>query len=216
MGINERKDKEKQIRSNDIIDAAERVFFLKGYDLATMDDVAKEAEFSKRTVYVYFNSKEQIYFEIMVRGYKILLKMLEEASLRQENLNAIDRLELISKTIYQFNIEYPNYFNAIMSYETGEKDFVVGIPDSSREECYALGEKLLEYIKSALKDGVEEGTIRSDIEIVDMAIILWSYTIGLFNTLTKKKNYIEHYHNRSFEELIYKGLDMMLITIKNK
>ena len=67
MGINERKDKEKQIRSNDIIDAAERVFFLKGYDLATMDDVAKEAEFSKRTVYVYFNSKEQIYFEIMVR-----------------------------------------------------------------------------------------------------------------------------------------------------
>lgn len=216
MGINERKDKEKQIRSNDIIDAAERVFFLKGYDLATMDDVAKEAEFSKRTVYVYFNSKEQIYFEIMVRGYKILLKMLEEASLRQENLNAIDRLELISKTIYQFNMEYPNYFNAIMSYETGEKDFVVGIPDSSREECYALGEKLLEYIKSALKDGVEEGTIRSDIEIVDMAIILWSYTIGLFNTLTKKKNYIEHYHNRSFEELIYKGLDMMLITIKNK
>lgn len=216
MGINERKDKEKLIRSNDIIDAAERVFFLKGYDLATMDDVAKEAEFSKRTVYVYFNSKEQIYFEIMVRGYKILLKMLEEASLRQENLNALDRLELISKTIYQFNMEYPNYFNAIMSYETGEKDFVVGIPDSSREECYALGEKLLEYIKSALKDGVEEGTIRSDIEIVDMAIILWSYTIGLFNTLTKKKNYIEHYHNRSFEELIYKGLDMMLITIKNK
>ena len=142
--------------------------------------------------------------------------MVEDASLRQENLNAIDRLELISKTIYQFNIEYPNYFNAIMSYETGEKDFVVGIPDSSREECYALGEKLLEYIKSALKDGVEEGTIRSDIEIVDMAIILWSYTIGLFNTLTKKKNYIEHYHNRSFEELIYKGLDMMLITIKNK
>lgn len=216
MGINERKDKEKLIRSNDIIDAAERVFFLKGYDLATMDDVAKEAEFSKRTVYVYFNSKEQIYFEIMVRGYKILLKMLEEASLRQENLNALDRLELISKTIYQFNMEYPNYFNAIMSYETGEKDFVVGIPDSSREECYALGEKLLEYIKFALKDGVEEGTIRSDIEIVDMAIILWSYTIGLFNTLTKKKNYIEHYHNRSFEELIYKGLDMMLITIKNK
>lgn len=214
MGINERKDKEKQIRSNDIIDAAEKVFFLKGYDLATMDDVAKEAEFSKRTVYVYFNSKEQLYFEIMVRGYRILLKMLEEAFSRQENINAIGRLELISKTLYQFNVEYPNYFDAIMSYENGEKDFVVGIPDISREECYALGEQLFGYIESALKDGVVEGTIRSDIEAVDMAIVLWSYTIGLFNTLIKKKNYIEHYHKRSPEDLIFKGLDMMLITVK--
>lgn len=215
MGINERKDKEKQIRSNDIIDAAEKVFFLKGYDLATMDDVAKEAEFSKRTVYVYFNSKEQLYFEIMVRGYRILLKMLDEAFLRQENINALERLELISKTLYQFNVECPNYFDAIMSYENGEKDFVVGIPDSSREECYALGERLFSHIESALIDGVKEGTIRSDIEVVDMAIVLWSYTIGLFNTLIKKRNYIEHYHNRNSEDLIFKGLDMMLITVKN-
>lgn len=215
MGISERKDKEKQIRSNDIIDAAEKVFFLKGYDLATMDDVAKEAEFSKRTVYVYFNSKEQLYFEIMVRGYRILLEMLEVAFLKQKGINAIDRLELIGKTLYQFNIEYPNYFDAIMCYENGEKDFIVGIPDSSREECYALGEKLFSYIESALRDGVKEGIIRSDIEVVDMAIILWSYTIGLFNTLIKKRNYIEHYHKRSSEELIFKGLDMMMLTIKN-
>ncbi len=68
MGINERKEKEKDIRRNDIIEAAEKVFFKKGYSQATMDDVAKEAEFSKRTLYVYFNSKEQLHFEIMIKG----------------------------------------------------------------------------------------------------------------------------------------------------
>jgi len=53
MGISERNEKGKQIRRNDIIDAAEKVFFSNGYDAATMGDVAKEAEFSKRTVYIF-------------------------------------------------------------------------------------------------------------------------------------------------------------------
>ena len=55
----------KMIKRNDIILAAEKVFFKKGYLNATMDDVTKEAGFSKRTIYKYFNSKEQLYFEIM-------------------------------------------------------------------------------------------------------------------------------------------------------
>lgn len=215
MGISERKEKEKRIRRNDIIDAAEEVFFSKGYNVATMDDVAKKAEFSKRTVYVYFNSKEQLYFEIMVRGYKFLIEMIEAALAERKNMNAIERIELIGKTLYQFNIEYPNYFDAIMCYENGEKDFINGIPDNSREECYALGEKIFGYLASALADGVEEGVIRGDIEIIDTAIILWSCTIGLFNTLIKKRNYVEHYHKRNSEKLLLEGLDMLMITIKN-
>ena len=59
MGIADRKERQKEIRRTDIIEAAERVIFANGYAAATMDDVAKEAQFSKRTVYIYFDSKEQ-------------------------------------------------------------------------------------------------------------------------------------------------------------
>lgn len=78
MGHDDRKRQEKEIKRQDIIDAAERVFFTNGYKNSSMDAVAKEAEFSKRTVYVYFSSKEQIYYEIMIRGYRLLLSMLED------------------------------------------------------------------------------------------------------------------------------------------
>ncbi len=47
LGQEERKRQEKEIRRNDIITAAEKVFFSKGYEDATMDEVAQEAEFSK-------------------------------------------------------------------------------------------------------------------------------------------------------------------------
>lgn len=214
LGASGRKVKEKEIRRNDIIDAAEKVIFAKGYDLATMDDIAKEAEFSKRTVYIYFNSKEQLYFEIMVRGYKLLVEMIEAALADGKEMSAIDRVKLIGIILYQFNTEYPDYFDAIMCYENGEKDFVNGIPDQSREECYALGEKIFGYLASALEDGVEEGVIRDELDTVNTAIILWSCTIGLFNTLIKKRKYIEHYHKRNPEKLLLDGLNMLIISIK--
>ncbi len=214
MGVSERKEKEKQIRRNDIIDAAEKVIFSKGYDMATMDDIAREAEFSKRTVYIYFNSKEQIYFEIMVRGYNILIENIESSLNDAKGKNALNRIKQVGRTLYEFNNEYPDYFNAIMSYENGEKDFVNGVPDESKEECYALGEQIFGYLTSALEDGIEEGVIRREIDIINTAIVLWSCTIGLFNTLIKKRNYINHYHNRNSEKLLLEGLDMLMCLYK--
>jgi len=55
------KDKRRNINKTDIIDAAERLFFSKGYNNSTMDEVAKESGFTKRTLYSYFTSKEEIY-----------------------------------------------------------------------------------------------------------------------------------------------------------
>jgi hypothetical protein len=103
-----------------------------------------------------------------------------------------------------------------MSYENGEKDFASGISDESREECYALGEKIFGYLSSALADGIEEGVIRDEIDIIDTAIVIWSFTLGLFNTLIKKRNYIEHYHKRDSQKLLLEGLDMLMMTISNK
>ncbi len=216
MGVSERKEKEKHIRRSDIIDSAEKIIFSKGYELATMDDIAKEAEFSKRTVYIYFNSKEQLYFEIMVRGYRILIEMIEASLNRVEGKDALDRIRTIGSTLYAFNKEYPDYFRAIMCYENGEKDFVNGIPDESREECYALGEKIFGYLKSELTEGIREGLVRSELDATNTAILLWSYVIGLFNTLTKKEKYITHYHKRDVEELLMEGVDFLVESLRNK
>ena len=44
MGVIERREREREQRRNDIIDAAEKVFFSKGRDKTSMDDIAREAE----------------------------------------------------------------------------------------------------------------------------------------------------------------------------
>ena len=44
MGITERKEREKEHRKEEIIDAAQKVFFEKGLLLTTMDEIAEIAE----------------------------------------------------------------------------------------------------------------------------------------------------------------------------
>ncbi|WP_040949723.1 TetR/AcrR family transcriptional regulator [Gorillibacterium massiliense] len=213
MGAHERKAKEKEIRRTDLIEAAERVIFAKGYEAATMDDIAREAEFSKRTVYVYFSSKEQLYFEIMVRGYDILLTMMEEV-FRENEGNALDRLQHLGRTFYRFSEDYPPYFAAIMEYENGEMDFLNAIPDESREKCYALGEKAFSYVSETLKKGMEDGVLRGDLDITGTAIILWSCMLGMFTTVSRKRNYIVHYHKRDPEKLITDSFQLLLRSIE--
>ncbi|MEO8168159.1 MAG: helix-turn-helix domain-containing protein, partial [bacterium] len=60
MGIIERKEREKEHRREDIIAAAQKIFFEKGLPSATMDEIAEAAELSKGTLYLYYKSKEDL------------------------------------------------------------------------------------------------------------------------------------------------------------
>jgi len=214
MGTDERKKKEKEIRKNDIIEAAEKVIFAKGFDNSSMDDIAKAAEFSKRTLYVYFSSKEQLYFAIMVKGYKLLIDKLDQASQTWTYGNALERIKKIGMTFYAFNVEHPDYFKAIMEYENGELDFEYSMCDKDKEECYVLGEKVFAYLVNAIKDGIEEGVIKRDADVVKTALVLWSCIIGVFNTANKKAKYLMQYHETSPDVLIEEAFTFLIKALR--
>jgi TetR/AcrR family transcriptional regulator of autoinduction and epiphytic fitness len=48
-----------------ILDGAYRIFMRDGFDATSMDDIAKEAGVSKGTLYVYFDSKERLFHELI-------------------------------------------------------------------------------------------------------------------------------------------------------
>ena len=178
-----------------------------------MDDVAKEAEFSKRTLYLYFNSKEQLYFEIMARGYRKLIGMLDEDT-EQESGGAIGKIRRMAWTMYRFSREQPSYFRAIMGYETGELDFQKGIPDASREACYALGEDLLGRLMGMLKQGIAERSVRGDLDPEKTALALWGCIVGVFSIAGKKENYLKNYHAVTPEDLVSATFDLMLRSVQ--
>jgi len=60
-----RRERERELRRREILNAARDVFIESGYEHATLDEVARRAEFAKGTLYSYFESKVDL-FEALV------------------------------------------------------------------------------------------------------------------------------------------------------
>ncbi len=56
-----RKERERHFKRQEIVAAARLVFAMQGFSAATLDDIADEAEYSKGTLYNYFESKEELF-----------------------------------------------------------------------------------------------------------------------------------------------------------
>jgi len=78
MGINERKLKEKELRIKQIRDSAAALFYKKGYEATTIEDIAKLAEISKGTIYLYFKSKIDLYYGMVEPSLDVLSKKLSK------------------------------------------------------------------------------------------------------------------------------------------
>lgn len=76
-----------------ILKAAERIFAQKGYSLATVDDIAEDAQFSKATLYRYYKSKSEVFFEIISKSfeevYQKMRKILQTEMSTEEKLREI-------------------------------------------------------------------------------------------------------------------------------
>jgi len=60
-----RKERERARHRREILAAAERIFAAKGYAAATMEEIAREAEFAIGTLYTFFKSKEELYSQVI-------------------------------------------------------------------------------------------------------------------------------------------------------
>ena len=95
MSIKERREREETARLDAILAAGEAVFARSGYYQARMEDIAREAELAKGTLYYYFKSKDEIYLRLLVREARavheeIRRRMTEDASLLESLGQAFD------------------------------------------------------------------------------------------------------------------------------
>lgn len=73
-----RQEREKNKIESTILHHAENLFSQNGYRNTSMDALAENCEYTKRTIYRYFTCKEDLYFAVLLKGHMRLLNILEE------------------------------------------------------------------------------------------------------------------------------------------
>ncbi len=195
MGISERKRREKEQRRKLILSAAEKVFFSRKGESATMDDVAEKAELSKGTLYVYFRNKEDILYALAEKGVELLSKILLLSF--EETDTGIEQLSKIADAFIGFSEKQPHYFSLLLKFENKLVKYKHDIHEK------LLIEPALEVLYDVLKKGQTDGSVRYDIEIHDLVAIIWSQMLGVLQTLTTKKKILHQY--KSDPGMLIKG-----------
>ena len=167
MSKAERKEREREMRRNDIVDAAEKLFFSRGYENVTMDDIAKELEMARAALYLSFKNKEDIYAAIAIRASKIVSRMFRE--INQKDRTGIEKIRFVASTYYEFFKKYTGYYMAY--YHTGMFD-IKGSPEL--EELKEIRINSFQVVVDAVKDGIKDGTIREDIDPEAATLIMLS------------------------------------------
>ena len=103
-----RKEREKEFKKNLIGDAAEKLFLNNSFETVTMEDIAKEAEFGKGTLYQYFESKEDILVFVLCRSIADVSMKIEEQIVGE--IDVKKSIENLIEIYYLFLKEYMNLF----------------------------------------------------------------------------------------------------------
>jgi AcrR family transcriptional regulator len=211
MSIKERKERERAQRREVLIDAAERIFFAKGFENATMEMVAEEAEYSKATLYLYFKSKEDLYLAIIERGNTILRQMFTEVLNSKQA--GFDKIRSIGEAYCAFAKKYPAYFNAMLYFETADSDRLLK-ESPFAQACFEQSHQIFEIVIEVLEQGLRDRTIRKDIDPNMVAILLWAQTTGVLQIAQKRPEHLREHHKIDPDKMIEATIEFIGHSLK--
>jgi len=175
MTIQERKEREKEMRRQQIIDAAEKVFTSRGVCDATIENIAEEAELSPATLYLYFKNKDELYASLNLRMLEVLVQKMEDIY-HQDRLNPEKKIMALKKALYEVYEHNPLNVINVLRFQSSEELRKLSPELSSQIKDGAR--KYLRAIAGIYKEGVDEGVFLNR-HPTAFADIVWGLFTGV-------------------------------------
>ncbi|WP_310602273.1 TetR/AcrR family transcriptional regulator [Anaerosporobacter sp.] len=207
-----RKKEPRNVHRESIASAAQNLFMTKGIEATSMNDIAKEAGYSKATIYVYFQSKEEIVGLLVLESMKKLNDYIFSAL--SEYSSSKKRYELICQALLRYQEEFPFYFELALDEINIDFEQVDYLPEE--KETFRIGEEINQKLHQFLQEGILAGEIRADIKVLPTIMAFWGMLSGLIQVGTKKEMYIKQELQLSKQDFLTYGFDTLYNSIANK
>ena len=209
-----RKKEPRSVHRENIVSAASTLFMERGIAATSMDDIAKAAGYSKATLYVYFENKEEIVGILVLNSMKKLYDYISSALIQHETTKA--RYDFICRGLVQYQEEFPFYFKMVLDKINIDFESKEYLPEE--RETYQIGEEINEKIKNFLLSGMEKGDLRNDLDIMPAIFNFWGMLSGIIQLAANKEEYIKKSMGLSKIKFLEYGFSLVYhsIAIKEK
>ncbi len=213
----ERIQWERKQKLDRIIEIAQEVFFQKGYETTTIDEIAQLAGYNKRTLYHYFKDKEELFLAVVLKGLKLFNEKLHEAF--DNPIDGHTKLYTMGKAFFTFFLEYPHYFNLIMTYEARNCIYypsqLINEIGFYKNECQKIADNNTEIILKAIECGMQEGSINTTLTPKQLMVILWGEVFGITQIIMMRQTYFKEAFGIDHTELFERFLLHTEKSLKN-
>lgn len=175
-GAKSRRERERDRRRVEIIDAAGRVFEARGYSETTMDAIAAEAELSKGTLYLYFENKEALFLANSSRMAASVAAAFEEV-LADADLSGLECFRRMLLANAEIAFAHPHKFRALVGFLASNTELDIAAPTAV--EHREVVNRIVDGIVAALERGQADGSVCPSVVPVDTAAQCWGAMLGL-------------------------------------
>jgi len=196
-----------QMRIKQIQQAAQDVFMRKGFNSATMEDIAKKAELSPATIYLYFKNKYELYASLNLITLRYLNSQIENVY-QNKTLSVNEKLFGIKDAMYNTLKYNPITLRLIFLVQLHED--LPSLSENIINDINRLSQKVMSMIASVYEEGVRQGIFEEGHSMAH-ADIIWAVFSGLVvwegakKQLNPKKDFLKSTLDRAFEVFV-KGI----------
>ena len=185
------------MKEEQIIETARKLFHQFGFKKVSMDEIAKEAGVTKRTIYAYFSSKEELLKYFILEEIKNMKDIIEEVENKNEGF-----FEIINQVIYR-----------LLKYKK-ERDFLNIISREAEilknpiviQNLKLIDEQIQNYIKQKLITAKEKGYIYYEDLDITTFLIYKMYIALILEWNDKEKELDEQMIANNISEILKNGL----------
>jgi len=177
LSLEEKRKKEKENRKNTILKAARKLFFERGFKSVTVDDIASKSEVSKGSIYLCFESKEEIYAQILIADNQALYKRVVNFS--STAATASQLLLEYSRIYVNFFLDDTELFRILMTFmmQTGQ----MNLTEKQNAELILSTNQNINIISEIIQKGVASGEFSPIDNIWRMQNAIWGMLNGIIS-----------------------------------
>jgi AcrR family transcriptional regulator len=156
-----RKEKEQKLHKNLIIRASAQIFAEKGYEKTTLDEIAQIAEFSKGSLYNYFENKEDLFLTTLEVGINKLIEEMKKVE--EDKIKVVDKIKSVLEIMITYfnNDSLFNKHRAFFQMLVNEKRVMAcQASDEFLHRMQDMHKKMSQYFVSIFQNGIESNELK--------------------------------------------------------
>jgi AcrR family transcriptional regulator len=164
------RERDPERTRNEILETATHEFAAHGYAGARVDDMAARMRTTKRMIYYYFGSKEQLFIAVLERAYTAIRRAEREVDV--DGFDPASAIRRLAELTFDHHASHPEFIRLVSIENIHRAEHMAKSPAIAE-----LGSPAIDLLARILERGRAEGVFRGDIDAVDLHMMISAFCV---------------------------------------